>query len=464
MQVKIKKFGPISDLSFVSKKNSMVIITGDNATGKTTLLKILKVYNQTIEITSDINLDNQKMDFIEAIIKRINGLNREIEKLLNIQIEDLKNDNNYEISKFEEIINYLGEIVSNYLKVIFKNPIGALFNVLQNLSNIHENIEKIREEFHKIENLVNFYIVNYDNRENLLNRFAKIIYKKLIELNFKDFVKNDKFEIVIKDDKNSLYHNKENVDFSISYFNIIYGRVKYISNLNEITNAIDMIDNNIRLSFLDSELEGFLFEFEENKGNYFIKENKFIGGHSLSFDENGLKCSDDKDSNAKNNEQEREKILKLIKNLLLKMDPNLDLNKLKTNNNIFNKDNGVSLSNGLKTVLGLYFFIENASDLVLNAMFFDEIEVSLNSFSQIDLINIIIQLQKNFFSDVFITTHSPYVVSAFRKFEKQEDKNTYIFFECIDGKNFSYVSNNCLEILTRFSSTYDYIEDLKNEY
>ena len=120
---------------------------------------------------------------------------------------------------------------------------------------------------------------------------------------------------------------------------------------------------------------------------------------------------------------------------------------------IFNVSMGIESFILLNILLKIDFFKEN------NILIIDAPEVYLHPKWQIEYAKIITNLAKEFDIKIIVTTHSPYMVKAFKKFSEEEkmtdNTNFYLMKKEGNISNVKNVNFNLEEIYSELGSTFE---------
>ena len=414
MKLKLKNVGKINNANI--KIDGITIIAGENNSGKSTIGKMLySIYNSFCKIEEKI--ENERKNSIVRTIQYFYMSKMShydtVSQIYNTVDRIVSNRNGY-INDKEKIT----EEISNYLN---RNSIKYEEEELTDLTNKIMDFLKVDDsEFRNIilkKNLDNEFAMNVVNLNNM-NKAAEI------EAEIKD--KKIKFEVIKNKDINILNYISLIKDAVYIENPFILDRINdYIFSNNRYSRAYNM-EQKIRK--INNNNFGVLDEIVAYKKmeNIFDVINQVCDG-TLEKNEGG--------------------------NIVYKT------SKLKGTLDISNLSTGIKSFVILKTLL-LNGAIEENGIIIL-----DEPEIHLHPAWQVIFAEIIVLIQKEFKTNIILTTHSPYFLNAIevysKKYKIDNICNYYLAEETNMSTDFIDVTNDTEKIYEKLAEPLQILENLE---
>ena len=427
MNLYFKNIGMINEASL--DINKLTIIAGQNDSGKSTVVKVL------YSITHNI-LDFEKISRFTKRVVIANNLKEIIKTLILNKLwkEEIYGDN-YDVLNEESIMGRN----TDYDKLLgIKNIIQELWSGNTNIFNElkHSIIHKWKS------NDATIFIEEIDRLMNYNQELQKIALSQTFNLEFSHQINN----LFIKQPAKVKLTIDETCFLDCDIENNIVSKVSHLKKIHS---------NDIAYIAWPYIFEDSLFRpkiqyigLNNRERNLFSKMDK---AYSLFKDEDYLQMGLIEDKKKKIEKKINENMGGVLK--YSEKNNSLVLKKNGEEILMFNVSMGIESFILLNILLKIDFFKEN------NILIIDAPEVYLHPKWQIEYAKIITNLAKEFDIKIIVTTHSPYMVKAFKKFSEEEkmtdNTNFYLMKKEGNISNVKNVNFNLEEIYSELGSTFE---------
>lgn len=417
IQLNIRNFGPIDSANI--NINQINIIGGSNASGKSFSSKLLFCFLTALSNKGkQIENDGLYVAFEAFITRWVDNLSFSSLNTVKYDHEELKN------KLYSLMLNWdNGNIDYNYL-LDFYQKFERILNEYELL-----NDDDCKNEFAGLKNSIDVDKVDFGYVGRVINYLIIVEFGQRVLKFFEDA------NVSFGDELKQLFGF--NIDFKENSFNIQFNHYNRLKNID--TNNVIYIDS---LSLLD-------FNLKDKNG---IR----VDGNTAPYHDYSLLTSL---TNKRNN------ISSTLENLYAQYGGNFELELehmmeghfeyfendsefifIANNNNELDTRN---VASGYKQIGLLQLLLSNHSISEGDWLIIDEPEINLHPSLQIQLVELLVKLAKEFNLTIYINSHSPFIIEAFEVYSKKEnmvDKTSFFLCEKQDDKSIDFSKFNITSI------------------
>ena len=447
MLLKLNNIGMIKEANI--EFNGLTVIAGENDTGKSTVGKLLFSIIKSFS-RYEQDLDEDKKKNIMKLVERTYFL---IRRFIDFQRDTELRRAFYPVEFLNEIQTSLLHSDKSAIDMLFDAKIRIIEQAIASL-NTRESI------IHSLSSLKDV-ILRDDKKEDIIKRALNKAFISEFYLEISNKMANENTKIGLLEGENSIFDiiidNNKVQDlqyYDTLYFNdVTYIETPIILQMYDVINRSstlfevnDAIEKSIRVSHLGNPKVSLHMKDLISK----LENAQYIDGTIFDLDTNPLR---DDISNLINgsmsfNKDEKDFIFS---------------KKVKTNRGNKKIDvKSVNVATGIKAFGIIQLLIQSQILDERSLLIIDEPEIHLHPKWQVEYARLIVNLIKSDLS-VLVTSHSPYIIQAFKYFsekEKLKDKVNFYLAEKTDGNSLSTIYDVTKNLNKVFKKLSDPLKEL----